>query len=218
MGLISWIKNKHYDNKLARANKQVAKANYPEAEEMFLSLLGKQSQAVVDLASLYVKRASDVQSQIDALNKIVALNQYVNEDNKTGYNVVLSNYLNTLETKAATLFKDEHYANAVMLIDALRPHLRTTAFDKKVSQYHAYYAFSQSLVMPDYEQKLSVVVRNLKQYEKDCLNDILYFIQHYELKHQYVRAISLISPFLSTVPTLKDRYQIYSSSSRGQRL
>ena len=204
MGLISWIKNKHYDNKLARANKQVAKANYPEAEEMFLSLLGKQSQAVVDLASLYVKRASDVQSQIDALNKIVALNQYVNEDNKTGYNVVLSNYLNTLETKAATLFKDEHYANAVMLIDALRPHLRTTAFDKKVSQYHAYYAFSQSLVMPDYEQKLSVVVRNLKQYEKDCLNDILYFIQHYELKHQYVRAISLISPFLSTFPTLKD--------------
>lgn len=204
MGLISWIKNKYYDNKLAYANKQVAKHNFSKAEELLTSLLGKQTQAVVDLSSLYVQRVTTVQSQVDTLNKIVALKQYVTDTNRERYTKVLSDYISTLQSNAAQLFDKKHYADAVIIIESLRPHIHTADFETQISRYHAYHTFSQSLIMPDYEQNLSATIRHLKQYESSCLDDMQSFIKQYAEKQQYVRAISLLTPFLSAYPQLKN--------------
>lgn len=204
MGLISWIKNKYYDNKLAYANKQVAKHNFSKAEELLTSLLGKQTQAVVDLSSLYVQRVTTVQSQVDTLNKIVALKQYVTDTNREGYTKVLSDYISTLQSNAAQLFDKKHYADAVIIIESLRPHIHTADFETQISRYYAYHTFSQSLIMPDYEQNLSATIRHLKQYESSCLDDMQSFIKQYAEKQQYVRAISLLTPFLSAYPQLKN--------------
>ena len=203
MGLISWIKNKHYENKLARANKLVSKANYAKAEDLLRSLLDKKPQAVVELSKLYVLRATDSKSLVDILQKIKSLEQYVSDDNKEGYRFVLSGHIDCMHSKADESFGKKLYGEAVLIVDALLPYISTNEFQSKVSRYHAYLSFSQSLIGLNFKVEQESLIVFLKEYEKGCLNDIQHFVSEYAKKQRYVRAISLLIPFISTYPELK---------------
>ena len=203
MGLISWIKNKHYENKLARANKLVSKANYAKAEDLLRSLLDKKPQAVVELSKLYVLRATDSKSLVDILQKIKSLEQYVSDDNNEGYRFVLSGHIDCMHSKADESFGKKLYGEAVLIVDALLPYISTNEFQSKVSRYHAYLSFSQSLIGLNFKVEQKSLIVFLKEYEKGCLNDIQHFVSEYAKKQRYVRAISLLIPFISTYPELK---------------
>lgn len=203
MGLISWIRNKHYENKLARAIKLVSKANYDKAQDLLCSLLDKKPQAVVELSKLHILRATDSKSLVDILNKINELGQYVTDDNKTDYQKVLNGHIDHMHSKADELFGKELYGEAVLIVDALQPFIATNDFQTKVSRYHAYLSFSQSLLAPNYQKEQEKIIVFLKEYEQKCLNDIQHFVSEYAKKQRYVRAISLLIPFISTYSELK---------------
>ena len=203
MSLFSWIKNKFYEGKLSNAKKQVAKANYLKAEQILSSLLGKKPEAVIELSNIYVKRATDVKSLVDVLSKIDELKQYLSEENKEEYALILAGHIKTMQEKACFSFKHEKYEDAVSLVVSLRPFVKDKSFSNTIARYHAYLSFSKSLITPDYKKELSILSNYLKQYQDGCIDDIKIFVDKYAQKKRFVRAISLISEFISIYPELK---------------
>ena len=70
MGLISWIKDKYYDSQLNKADTLVLENDLNRAEEIYRSLLGKQDQAVVNLANMFATHANSVEERLKALKNI----------------------------------------------------------------------------------------------------------------------------------------------------
>ena len=142
MGLISWIKDKYYDSQLNKADKLVLENDLNRAEEIYRSLLGKQDQAVVNLANMFATHANSVEERLKALKNILDLRENTNEVNQTDYEKELFSHVNNLEKFAVAQFNSEHYHEAVLIADAIK-HFKASDdnFVKKYPTYQAYLDF-----------------------------------------------------------------------------
>ena len=198
MGLISWIKGKYYDYRLEIADNLVLDNKLDKAEEIYKSLLGKHELAIVHLADMFVSHSKNVEGKLSALNKIVELRNYSNDQNKQGYEKCLNEHLNNIESLANDRFTSKNYNDAVLLIDAIQIYRNNDLYYvKKRHRYHAYLAFSKSQQTSVYDQLFNEVISELKQYEQNCSLDIKTFVELLKSKNRYSRIIKLLIPFLS---------------------
>ena len=215
MGLISWIKDKYYDSQLNKADKLVLENDLNRAEEIYRSLLGKQDQAVVNLANMFATHANNVEERLKALKNILDLRENTNEVNQTDYEKELFSHVNNLEKFAVAQFNSEHYHEAVLIADAIK-HFKASDdnFGRTCHQYHAYLAFQTSQQRTSYDTSLSEAIQELKAYVGTAKNNnvntllcghINHFISVLSKGQRYTRCIKLLLPFLEKSADFKGK-------------
>lgn len=206
MGLISWIKDKYYDSQLNKADRLVLENDLNSAEEIYRSLLGKQDQAVVNLANMFATHSNNVEDRLKALKNILDLRENTNEVNRADYEKELISHINNMEKFAVAQFNGEHYHEAVLIADAIKQFRASDDnFGRTCHQYHAYLAFQTSQQRTSYDTSLSEAVQELKAYVGTAKNDnvntllcghINHFISTLSKGKRYSRGIKLLLPFL----------------------
>ena len=198
MGLIGWIKDKYYDNRLDKADSLVLEGDLDKAEEIYRDLLGKQVLAVVNLANMYVTHSDGVEAKLTALKSIVELRSYTDDLNRLEYEKTFRDHVANIDKLAGAEFKAKRYPKAVLLVDAIKTfRKKNETFDSKVAHYHAYKAFYQSLQTSDYSKLLGETIKWLKSYTSTCSDDIKVFVNELKSVQRYVRAIKLLIPFIA---------------------
>ena len=142
MGLISWIKSKYYDHKLNKADRQLAKGNIERAEDIFRSILGKQNDAVVHLANLYVVHSNSKELKIKRLRDIEDLKEFVDEFNSSDYQNELNSHVFNIYHLAQQVFNSKDYSGAVSLSDSIRKYKgNQSEYQDRDHRYKAYLYF-----------------------------------------------------------------------------
>ena len=139
MGLISWIKDKYYDSQLNKADELVLEKELERADDIYRKLLGKQEQAVVNLANMLATHSNSVEEKLKALKDILDLKEYTDEFNEADYKKELDSHVSNMEKYAVAQFNGEHYHEAVLIADAIKQFRNNNAqFSRTLHQYHAY--------------------------------------------------------------------------------
>lgn len=131
MGLVSYFKNLHYDNKLQKADKLLAEGSKKAAEDIYVSLLDKQPFAVGKLAAYYYSEAvkANVKTDVALFSKAVALEKKsAGVHDAKSYDSVLAEFAQHLKERANTSFDKSSYQDCFALVSALNStHLGTNA-------------------------------------------------------------------------------------------
>ena len=196
MGLISWIKNKYYDHRLESGDMQFADGNWEKAEEIFSSLLGKQNDAIVHLAGMYVKLASSCESKIKRLHQIEELKRFENENNSKGYQKELFKHVENIYGSAQEEFSSKSYKDAVSLIESIRTYKDDSKeYQDRFHRYNAYLAFSNSQASTSYSLPLNRCIEELSQINKGKEEDIRTIRKELMTQKKFRRAIDFLLPF-----------------------
>lgn len=122
MGLISYIKNLYYDNRLKKADKMLAEGLSSEAENIYISILDKQPLAAVKLASFYytLSQSANVENIVSLFAKVIEIESKAGQvyDVKA-YNEVLNKFSNEIINKAKENFKASSYVTCSLLLAAI---------------------------------------------------------------------------------------------------
>ena len=219
MGLISWIKDKYYDSQLDKADRLVLENDLNRAEEIYRDLLGKQDQAVVNLANMFATHSKSVEDKLKALKSILDLKENTNEVNRADYEKELISHVNNMEKFAVIQFNGEHYHEAVLIADAIKQFKASDDnFGRTCHQYHAYLAFQTSQQRTSYDTSLSEAIQELKAYvgrtKSDNINTLLcghinHFLSALTKSKRYTRGIKLLLPFLDKSTDYKGKVVSY---------
>lgn len=197
MGLISWIKSKYHDNRLKKAVNLEYKGDLQKAEEVFRSLLGKQEQAVVHLANMFASHSKSVEEKLSALNSIIELRDFTNENNKSDFEKALFSHVKNIDDLAISLFKKEDYENAVLLMNKVLPYKgQINNFSEKYHQYHAFLAFTKSQGVSYAEGLFKDTIDELNKYSQSIVADVNNFVSRLKSQKRFSRIIQLLIPIL----------------------
>ena len=206
MGLIRWIKDIYYNNRLDKADELVAYNDYDKAENIYISLLDKHYLAAPHLANLYSTSAKTVQDVIKAIEAISQLKVYTNEDNTDLYNHELDSHLSKVLNLSSAKFNEKSYNEAVALIDAVVPFRRgDKSIIERSHRCHAFFAFTFLESRENFSQFVTQVKHHLSLCGATFSLDIIYFINTLANKSLFYRAIKLIEDFSDSHPDLYGR-------------
>lgn len=198
MGLISWIKSKYYDHKLNSADNQLAKGNIEKAEDIFRALLGKQHDAVIHLAKLYVTNSNSKELKIKRLRQIEDLKEFVDGLHSSDYQKELNSHVSNIYQLAQQVFNSKDYSGAVSLIDSIRKYRsEQSEYQDRDHRYKAYLFFSNSQTQSNYSSELANCTRELGLIKSSKESDIRNIQQQLLSQKRFVRTINLLLPFKS---------------------
>ena len=197
MGLISWIKGRHYDRLLSKADDLVNKHQFKEAELIYRQLLGKHNLAAVHLANRFVLYSDGVDEKLSALNSIVSLNEFTDESNREAFDKELKEHVDSMEKLADISFEKKQFKEAVSLVDAIQSYKGDETFERKIHRYHAYLSFTKLVRHLDYKDYLDETITELKKYVPYCKAEIDVFVVSLKSQEYYLRAIKLLYAFIS---------------------
>lgn len=205
MGLISWIKSKYYDHKLNNADSQLAKGNIEKAEEIFRSILGKQNDAVIHLANLYVVNSESKELKIRRLHDIEDLKEFVDEFNSSDYQKELNSHVSNIYHLAQQVFNSKDYSGAVSLFNSIRKYRGDQSeYQDREHRYKAYLYFYNSQTQSDYSSELSNCTKELGLIKSSKESDIRNIQQQLLSQKRFVRTIYLLLPFKSLSSDFKN--------------
>lgn len=205
MGLISWIKSKYYDHKLNSADNQLAKGNIENAENIFRTLLGKQHDAVIHLAKLYVTNSNSKELKIKRLRQIEDLKEFVDGLHSSDYQMELNSHVSNIYQLAQQVFNSKDYSGAVSLIDSIRKYRsEQSEYQDRDHRYKAYLFFSNSQTQSNYSSELANCTRELGLIKSSKESDIRNIQQQLLSQKRYVRTICLLMPFKSISSDFKN--------------
>lgn len=131
MGLVSYFKNLHYDNKLQKACKLLEGGCEKEAEEIYVSLLCKQAFAAGKLAAYYYSKTvkGDVKTDIAFFKKAVGIKEKCSGVyDAISYDSVLADFALHIRERAKATFEKSSFEDCFALVSALNSsHLGTNA-------------------------------------------------------------------------------------------
>lgn len=214
MGLISWIKDKYYDSQLNKADELVLGKELEKAEDIYRNLLGKQEQAVVNLANMLATHSNSVEEKLKALKDILDLREYTDEFNEADYKKELDSHVSNMEKFAVAQFNGEHYHEAVLIADAIKQFRKNNdGFSRTLHQYRAYLAFQTSQQRTSYDTSLSEVIQELKLFISSgkganintlVCGHINHFVGILNSGHRFSREIKLLLPFVDKDASFKE--------------
>lgn len=120
MGLISYIKNLHYNNRLNKACVLLSEKKYSEAEAIFTSLIDKHPLAAPKLAEAYLSLSpkNDAAKDISLFKKALGI-KLPKEYDATSYNNVIAKYVAHIRERAVSCFDKELYKDSAALVLSL---------------------------------------------------------------------------------------------------
>lgn len=205
MGLISWIKSKYYDHKLHSADSQLADGNIEKAEEIYRSILGKQDDAVIHLAKLYVNNSGSKELKIKRLREIEELKDFVNESHSSDYQKELKNHVSNIYILAQQVFNSKDYSGAVSLTESIRKYkVNESEYQDRDHRYRAYLHFSKSQSLSNYNSELTECTKELSFIKSSKESDIRNIQQQLLTQKRFVRTICLLMPFKSISSDFKN--------------
>lgn len=211
MGLISWIKEKYYNNRLEKADKLVLKQDFQKAENIYRKLFDKQPLAVAHLANRYVIYSHDVEEKLRALRAIDELREFTDSENVELYEIELNNHISNISNLAAQRFSNRQYHEAVLLIDSISVYKSSDkSYLERVQQYHAYLSFDKMLNALKYDEYLSSLIHELKSYQTYRAHDIKNFVDCLISKSYYYRAIKLLTELQELDSSFRDQIVDYA--------
>lgn len=196
MGLISWIKGKYYDHRLNQADNKVANGDLVEAEQIYISILGKQELAVVHLANMLTVHADTVHKQIANLKQIADLSEFATDTIRSDYQKELDNHLTKMERTAEERFNGKTFGSAVQLIHAVLSYRSHTQQKDKYHRYKAFDLFANSQGVPNYKQSLESAVAEFKEMSSLPLSDLQRIKDELYTTSRYNRTIVFLSHFV----------------------
>lgn len=193
MGLIGWIKNKHFTSRLNKADKLRDAGQLDEAESLYREILGKQSFVSSHLAHLLAMKGKTASEKIEYLNQIVLLRPYVSDEDKNDYDKEFVGYIEKLKRLAQDFFSKKDYPSAVILADGINSSEYHVNLDflNNMKRYHAYKEFYATQNINSYIARYKKVVGYLKSYP-GWENDAKVFYASLTNAHKYQRAIDLL--------------------------
>lgn len=205
MGLICWIKSKYYNHKLENADKKLANGNISKAEDIYRSILGKQNEAVVHLANLYVSNSNSKDLKLQKLREIEELKEFVDTTNSSDYQKELNCHINNIYQLAQQLFNSKDYSGAVTLIESIRKYKGNNGeYQDKEHRFKAYLYLSKSLSSANYSVELGNCTHELDLIKNSKETDIINIQQILISQKRYVRAIIVLMPFKSLSSDFKN--------------
>lgn len=221
MGLISWIKNKYYDHKLAQADK-FANNDSTRAQEIYESLIGKHPYAEAHLAKMLVDNASSTSEKLNVLIRLKELRQNLQDGFKEDFNAILLSHVSSIENLASTCFARSSYKDAVDLIASIQEFRGNQKYNDTFNKYKAFYNFN--------------IANNEPLRKKDLFKDTLYYLnqlsyspvsevkelsQKLEQQKRYARGINFLTNFQNLgdwVINLLFDYVVYVISQNDSEL
>lgn len=192
MGLISWIKDIYYNNKLDKADCKYLAGDIYEAESIYLDILYTQPDAAEHLAKMYFEVGKSNKDELTYLGKLRSLLS----DTSFGKKEV-SSYLARLvlhiERTADALFCDHDYPKAYKYLTAIKVDNRdNTTFAKKYSLY----TFYANLYAIEYEHSYETSLDSVYDYcksdvDKDVEDAIVTTVQRLHTTKKLSRAFRL---------------------------
>jgi len=166
MGLISFVKNIYYNNKLNNAIKQSIVKDYSQAEAGFTELIPKHPEAVTELAKLYLKQAHE---QSDFLNycqkSLNCESKLVKEiSNRTSFQVIKEEILKLNYNQFKRFCSEGNYKRAHDFSNLLYNYRNDESFIKE--HYKCLFDYAINIAKSDGEKTNSL----LKQIYGDCKN------------------------------------------------
>lgn len=123
MGLISYFRNLYYDNKLKKAERQLAEGRTVDAEYTLSSIVDKHPLAAIKLAEHYLSLSASatIKDDISLFKKTVELKK----DGADAYDPVLfepllSQYIKHIQDRANRCFESGHYEECQSLTSVLK--------------------------------------------------------------------------------------------------
>ncbi len=123
MGLITYIKDLYYNNKLNKATQLLVGGKAADAELILASLVDKHPLAASKLAEYYLSLSlsTDVKNDISYFNKTLALkSKGAKVYDATTYNDVVINYIIHIRERASSCYASRAYEDCSSLIMALQ--------------------------------------------------------------------------------------------------
>ena len=195
MGLISWIKNKYYNHKLAQADR-LANNDSTRSEEIYKSLIGKHPFAESNLAKMLVDKASSAPEKLKVLIRLKELKQNLQDGCEEDFNAILLSHVSSIEDLASFCFAHSSYKDAVDLITSIKEFRGNQKYYDTFNKYTAYYNFN--------------IANNEPLRTKDLYKDTLYYLnqlsyspvsevkelsQKLEQQKRYARGINFLTNF-----------------------
>lgn len=122
MGLISYIKERYYNNRLKKADQLMNNNRSSEAEQIYVDLLDKQPFAATRLADYYFSLAknADIKGTSDLFLKIIELEKKAeNVYDVSSYNASLQEISKFIIQRAESLFKSASYEDCCTILEVL---------------------------------------------------------------------------------------------------
>lgn len=192
MGLISWIKDIYYNNKLDKADCKYLAGDIYEAESIYLDILYTQPDAAEHLAKMYFEVGKSNKDELTYLGKLRSLLSDTSFAKKE-----VSSYLVRLvlhiERTADALFCNHDYPKAYKYLTAIKVDNRdNTTFAKKYSLYTLYANLYAIEYEYSYETSLDLVYGYCKSnVDKDVEKAIVTTAQRLHTTKKLIRAFRL---------------------------
>ena len=123
MGLISYFKNLYYDSKLNKADRLLSEGRSLEAENTYMSIIGKHPQAACRLADYYFSLSSkaEIEKDVELFKKTVHLKSLGESIyDATTYDPILARYVAHIKERANNSFNSGQYGDCYSLTSALK--------------------------------------------------------------------------------------------------
>lgn len=204
MGLISWIKNTHYDHRLQKADKLVEEKDYNGASTIYKSLLGKQPMAVVHYSRMLVGNSTSCSLMLQNLKAIEGMKEYLVEVNSSEYQSILSAFTSSLNKESEACFSRKAYEDAVSLIDAVHSYfVKQQGFIERRNQYHAWLCFSNSQTKNVYGPDYANLLQFASGYSSS--EDIETFVSELFAQRRFSRIVTLLLPIVKHEKTYEQK-------------
>ena len=204
MGLISWIKNTHYDHRLQKADKLVEEKDYNGASTVYKSLLGKQPMAVVHYSRMLVGNSTSCSLMLQNLKAIEGMKEYLVEANSSEYQSILSAFTSSINKESEACFSRKAYEDAVSLIDAVHTYfVKQQGFIERRNQYHAWLCFSNSQAKNVYGPDYANLLQFASGYSSS--EDIETFVSELFAQRRFSRIVTLLLPIVKHEKTYEQK-------------
>jgi hypothetical protein len=166
MGLISFVKNIYYNNKLNNAIKQSIVRDYSQAEAGFTELISKHPEAVTELAKLYIKQAHEQSDFLNYCQKALSCESKLVKgiSNKTSYQAIKEEILKLNYNQFKRFYSEGNYKRALDFSNLLFNYRNDESFIKE--HYKCLFDYAISIASSEGEKTNSL----LKQTYNDCKN------------------------------------------------
>ena len=207
MGLISYFRNLYYDNKLKKAERQLAEGRTVDAEYTFISIVDKHPLAAIKLAEHYLSLSSSatIKDDISLFKKTVELKKDGTDVyDSASFEPLLSQYIKHIRDRANGCFESGQYKECHSLTSVLKE-TRTNSSDDSIlyseAQIRLLYNNISSIKVTDNTFKTLVdAFKNewaLCKERKRAKDSVLQFCQSLIASKRYYAANLLLSIILN---------------------
>lgn len=181
MGLISFIENIYFNNKLNKALKLSIEKKYDQAEAIFTELISKHPEAVTELAKMYLKQGNEHSDFLKYCTKALNCeNKLVNGvSNKTSYQAIKGEILKLNYNQFKKNYLEKNYKRALEFSGFLFNYIIDESFVKE--HYKCFFDYAISITQSEAEKANSLLTQLyneckeksfLSEIYKDIINEI----------------------------------------------